>query len=76
MIVGCLVFARRFRGLGERGWVLACIATAASVLVLSAWPDTDGISIRLVVASAILFAFVGALAVRFMRDLAEEGGSS
>ena len=76
MIVGCVVFARRFRALGERRWVLACLGTAGSVLVLTAWPDTDGISVRLVVASAILFAFVGTLAARIRRDLPREGGTS
>jgi hypothetical membrane protein len=69
MIVGCLVFARRFAALKRRGWVGACVATAVAVLVLSSWPDTDGVSVRLVIASAILFGFVAAIAARLMRGL-------
>ena len=69
MIVGCLVFARRFAALERRAWVAACVATAAAVLVLASWPDTDGVSVRLVIASAILFGFVAATAARLMRGL-------
>lgn len=69
MIVGCLVFARRFAALKCRGWVRACVATAAAVLVFASWPDTDGVSLRLVIASAILFGFVAVLSARLMRGL-------
>ena len=69
MIVGCLVFARHFAALRRRDWVGACVATAAAVLVLASWPDTDSVSVRLVIASAILFAFVAAMAARLMRGL-------
>jgi hypothetical protein len=64
MMVGCLVFARRFVALKQRGWAAACVATVGAVLVLILWPDMDGLSVRLVLASAILFGFVGALALR------------
>ena len=76
MIVGCLAFARRFAALKRRGWVGACVATAAAVLVLASWPDTDGLSVRLVIASAILFAFVAATAARLMRGLPVEAETS
>ena len=69
MIVGCLVFARRFAALGRRGWVGACIAIPAAALALASWPDADGVSVRLVIASAILFGFVAATAARLMRGL-------
>ena len=69
MIVGCLVFARRFAAVKRRGWVAACVAAAAAVLVLASWPDTDGVSVRLVIASAILFGFVAATAARLIRGL-------
>jgi hypothetical membrane protein len=68
MIVGCLVFARRFAALKRRGWVAACVGTAAAALVLASWPDT-GVSVRLVIASAILFGFVAATTARLMRGL-------
>ena len=69
MIVGCLVFARRFAALRRRGWVGACIAIPAAALALASWPDAEGISVRLVIASAILFGFVAATAARLMRGL-------
>jgi Protein of unknown function (DUF998) len=69
MIVGCLVFARRFAALRRRGWVAASVATAAAVFVLTWWPDLDGISVRLVVACAVLFGFVAATAARLRRGL-------
>lgn len=69
MIVGCLVFARRFAAAGQRGWTAASIATAVAVLVLTWWPDLDSVSIRLVVASAVLFGFIGALSAHLVRGL-------
>jgi hypothetical protein len=66
MVAGCMVFARRFAALNQRGWVAACVATAVAVPVLVLWPDTDGVSVRLVVASAILFGFVAAVAAHLM----------
>lgn len=75
MIVGCLVFARRFVALKQWGWAGACVATAAVVLVLTWWPDMDGVSVRLVLASAILFGFVAALAASLMQDLPPTTGS-
>ena len=71
MVAGCLVFARRFAGLRQWGWVGASVATAVAVLVLAAWPDLDGVSVRLVVASAVLYGYVGALAAHLLRRLPE-----
>jgi len=69
MIVGCLVFARRFAALGQRGWAAAGVATAVAVVALTWWPDLDGISVRLVIAQAILFGFLGALVGHLMASL-------
>jgi hypothetical protein len=69
MIAGCLVFARRFAALKERAWVAASLATPVAVLGLSLWPDVNGLSVRLVIATAILFGYVAAIAARAMRDL-------
>lgn len=68
-IVGCLVLAHRFAVLGQRGWAAAGAGTALTVLVLTWWPDLDGISVRLVVAMAVLYGFLTALAVRMRRAL-------
>lgn len=69
MIIGALVFARRFAALKQWGWVTVCVATAVATLAIGSWPDMDSVSVRLVLASAIVFAFVAALAARLMRGL-------
>jgi hypothetical protein len=74
MLAGCLVFARRFAGLRQWGWVGGCVASAVAVVVLAAWPDLDGVSVRLVVASAVMFGFVGALAAHLLRGLPDRAG--
>jgi ascorbate-specific PTS system EIIC-type component UlaA len=53
------------------GWVAAGGAAALAVLVLTWWPDPDGISVRLVLASAILFGFVVAVVARLATELAD-----
>jgi hypothetical protein len=68
MVVGCLVFARRFAARKQWGWVGACVATAVAALVLASWPDLDGLSVRLLIASAMQFGFVAAVAARIGRD--------
>jgi Protein of unknown function (DUF998) len=74
MLAGCLVFARRFAGLRQWGWVAGCVASAVAVLALAAWPDLDGVSVRLVVASAVMYGFVGALAAHLLRGLPDRAG--
>jgi hypothetical protein len=74
MLAGFLVFARRFAAQRRWGWVGACVASAVAVLVLATWPDLDGMSVRLVVASAIMYGFVGALAAQLLRDLPDSAG--
>lgn len=61
MAIGCLVLARRFALLGHRAWAVASVAVAVSTLVLSA-PGPGWHPVRLVLASAILFGYVGAFA--------------
>jgi len=74
--VACFVFARRFAALGQRRWVGACVATAVAVLVVTSWPDLDNLSVRLVLASAIQFGFVAALAARLLRGLPAAAATS
>jgi hypothetical protein len=62
------VFARRFAALRRWGWVAASVATAVSAVAIASWPG-DGISVRLVVASAILFAYLAALVQRVRHGL-------
>jgi hypothetical protein len=51
------------------GWVGACVAGVVAVLVLTSWPDLDGVSVRLVLASATMFGLVAALAARLLAGL-------
>jgi hypothetical protein len=45
------------------------VATPLVVLVLASWPDQDSLSLRLVIASAIQFGFVAAVAARLIGGL-------
>lgn len=68
MALACLVFARRFGARGERGWVAASIVTAVGAVAIASYPSS-WTSIQLVVASAILFAYLTALVIRARRGL-------
>jgi hypothetical membrane protein len=63
-IGACLVFARRYAALGRRGWALAAVATVVVALVVGGWPDLSTLSVRLVIATAALFAFPTAVAAQ------------
>jgi hypothetical protein len=52
-----IVFARRFKGRAR--WAAA--GTIAAALLVAGWPDLDSLSVRLVIASAVQFAFVAVL---------------
>jgi hypothetical protein len=62
----CMVFLRRFLALKQTGWVVAAIAAPVAYLVVAAWPDLDSLSVRLVIASAISFGFLSALATSLL----------
>ena len=53
-----------FRGAQAAGLDRGVLATPVVVLGLSFWPDLNGLSVRLVIATAILFGFVAAAAAR------------
>ena len=59
----CVVFLRRFAQLGLRRWVVACIAVPVAVVAITGWPDLDTFTVRLVIASAVQFGFLGAVAL-------------
>jgi hypothetical protein len=63
LAVGGVVFARRFAASREWGWVAASVGTVVGAFVLSA-PAGPGLSVRLVAATALMFAYVAALALR------------
>ena len=76
LILACLVLARRFAGLGRRGWAAYCVATGLAALACSAWPGQDGMSVRLAVAMAIGWAWVFALAAHLLAEPAGASGSA
>ena len=69
MVVGMLVFARRFARQRRRGWLVASVATPVAVLALTAWPSLDGISVRLALAMLLILGWTTALAVELRRDV-------
>jgi Protein of unknown function (DUF998) len=67
-IGACLVFARRYAAIGRRGWVVAAVSTVVAALVIAGWPDLNTLSVRLVMATAVLFAFPTAVAAQHLRS--------
>jgi hypothetical protein len=61
-IAACLVFGRRFSALGRKNWARAYAGAPVAVLVVLAIPHMDSLSLRLVLATAIQFGFLAALA--------------
>jgi hypothetical membrane protein len=67
LIVACVVVARRFAGAGERGWAASSSATAVTCLVLTTWPDLDGLSWRLALAMVVAWSWVLATAMKWIQ---------
>ncbi len=71
-IAGVIVFARRFRSLGERGWVTYLVASAVAAPILIglsvAFMNWTGVIVAL--AGAVMFGWVAAVAARLRSDLA------
>jgi hypothetical protein len=74
-IAACGVFARRYAALGLRGWMIAALATIVAALVVAGWPDLSSLSVRLVIASAILFAFPTAVIAHTCQNLSTTYGA-
>jgi hypothetical protein len=67
----CFVLRSRFAAGGRRGWARACVTVVAAVLVISSWPDPDSFTIRVVIATAVQFGLIAAVAARLTRALRE-----
>jgi hypothetical protein len=68
MTAACFVFARRFAGLGERGWAAASVVVAVVNLVLgfAAFPAED---VRLALAGGILlWGWGSAVVLKLLRE--------
>jgi hypothetical protein len=66
-VAACVMFARRFSALGHRKWARTCVAALIAALLVVAIPHMDSLSVRLVLATAIQFGFLTALAVHHLR---------
>lgn len=66
-LVASLVLARRFHRSGRRGWAAYSLCTGLAGLVLSWWPSTEGISVRLAVTVTLLLAWGSAAAAEMAR---------
>jgi uncharacterized membrane protein YhaH (DUF805 family) len=64
----CAVFARRYAALGRRGWLVAALATPVAALIVAGWPDLNTLSVRLVIATAILFGFLTAVFAQVLKQ--------
>jgi hypothetical protein len=69
LIASFFVFARRFAGLGQRGWAVASTVVGAVVLALSAWPNVNMDFLPLWTAMVLGFGWVSLLAARLLRRL-------
>ena len=67
-IGACAVYARRYAALGRRGWMVAASATPVAALVVAGWPDLNTLSVRLVIATAILFGFLTAVMAQALKQ--------
>jgi hypothetical protein len=61
-IAATVVYARTFRRVRDRRCARAATAAAVAAGAVLIYPSPDGLSLRLVAASAILYAFVAAVA--------------
>ena len=67
-IAACGVFARRYGALGRRGWMTGALAAPVSAVVAAGWPDLNTLSVRLVIATAILFGFLSAVFIQVVKQ--------
>jgi Protein of unknown function (DUF998) len=67
-LAACGVLARRYAALGRRGWMAAALAAPVAALVAAGWPDLNTLSVRLVIATAILFGFLSAVFAQVLKQ--------
>jgi uncharacterized membrane protein YhaH (DUF805 family) len=67
-IGACAVFARRYAALGRRGWMAVALVPPVAALVTAGWPDLNTLSVRLVIATAILFGFLTAVFAQVLKE--------
>jgi hypothetical protein len=72
LIAACVLFARRFAGLGQRGWMAYSIVTAilvlAAVVGISSGSQQPAIIIAFFIAGILSLAWVSALSLRMIAE--------
>ncbi|MFE9694719.1 DUF998 domain-containing protein [Micromonospora sp. NPDC005806] len=68
LTIACLVFGRRQLRLGARGWAVYSVLSALATVVVMAWPDQDSISVRMVVGSFFVFAWLTAVSLHTITE--------
>lgn len=68
LTIAMLVFVRRFRRAGRRGWAVYSVLTGLVSITMFLWPDTAGVSLRLAFASVLMFAWLAAVCVLLLRE--------
>lgn len=73
LIVACVLFARRFAGLGQRGWMAYSIVTAilvlAAVVGISSGSQQPAIIIAFFIAGILSLAWASALSLRLIAEM-------
>ena len=67
-ISALVVLARRYAARRRRGWMVAALMTPVAALVVAGWPDLNTLSVRLVIATAILFGFLTAVFAEVLKQ--------
>lgn len=67
-LLSCLFLARRLHRAQHRGWATYSLLTGIVGLLLSWWPDRDGISVRLALVVVLVLGWAAALAVWLLRE--------
>ena len=75
LLVACLVLARRFVALRQRGWASYCVATGVALLGLMAWPDPDTVLVVLALAIVLGWAWLSVLAARLLTGPSDQTGT-
>jgi Protein of unknown function (DUF998) len=71
LVVACFVVVRRFVALKQRWWAAYSATTGVAALALTAWPDQDGISLRLAIGAVLTFGWLSAIAAHLINRIGD-----
>jgi hypothetical membrane protein len=77
LIAACLVYARRYAGLGQRGWAAYCVATGVIFLAafagIASGSGAPALNVAFAVAVLLGWTWVSVMAARLMTEEASGG---